>query len=269
MVPLLSSVSSPVYSATASDRLFVMDHENKKEFRGVWIRASLWRRKDLTWFEKCLIAEIDCFADNCFASNAYLAEMMNTTESRLSNALTKLRKMGLVIDAGFNGRVRQILVADNVSSDPKIHNPTEKKVESGFTQRLRQGSPICEGSIHTGVNIYTNREHSLELTPIVPLKGESETSAKASGSSRNCSETSPQNKSREKTKRQPKLADQPFLDNLRENNPRVDFDTELRKMDNWLLAHQGRQRTRAFVTNWINRVVDKLPPEDEWRPTTI
>lgn len=77
-------------------------------------------------------------------------------------------------------------------------------------------------------------------------------------------------KTKEKTtKRQPKLADQPFLDNLRENNPRVDFDTELRKMDNWLLAHQGRQRTRAFVTNWINRVVDKLPPEDEWRPTTI
>lgn len=146
-------------------------NESKKEFRGVWIRASLWRRKDLTWFEKCLIAEIDCFANNCFASNAYLAEMMNTTESRLSNALSKLRSMGLIIDAGFNGRVRQILVADNVSSDPKIHNPTEKKIEQGFTQELSQGSPICEGRIHTGVNIDTNREQSIENTPIIPLKG--------------------------------------------------------------------------------------------------
>jgi hypothetical protein len=145
--------------------------ETKKEFRGVWIRASLWRRKDLTWFEKCLIAEIDCFANNCFASNAYLAEIMNTTESRLSNALSKLRGMGLIIDAGFNGRVRQILVADNVSSDPKIHNPTEKKIEQGFTQELTQGSPICEGRIHTEVNIDTSIEQSLENTPIIPSKG--------------------------------------------------------------------------------------------------
>jgi hypothetical protein len=146
-------------------------NESKKEFRGVWIRASLWRRKDLTWFEKCLIAEIDCFANNCFASNAYLAEMMNTTESRLSNALSKLRSMGLIIDAGFNGRVRQILVADNVSSDPKIHNPTEKIINKDFTQVLTQPSPICEGRIHTEVNIDTNREQSIENTPIIPSKG--------------------------------------------------------------------------------------------------
>jgi hypothetical protein len=146
-------------------------NESKKEFRGVWIRASLWRRKDLTWFEKCLIAEIDCFANNCFASNAYLAEMMNTTESRLSNALSKLRSMGLIIDAGFNGRVRQILVADNVSSDPKIHNPTEKIIGKDFTQVLTQPSPICEGRIHTEVNIDTNREQSIEITPIIPSKG--------------------------------------------------------------------------------------------------
>lgn len=143
-------------------------NESKKEFRGVWIRASLWRLKDLTWFEKCLIAEIDCFANNCFASNAYLAEMMNTTESRLSNALSKLRGMGLIIDAGFNGRVRQILVSDNVSSDPKIHNPTEKIMSKDFTQVLSQGSHQCEGRVHTEVNIDTNREQSIENTPIIP-----------------------------------------------------------------------------------------------------
>ena len=103
-------------------------NESKKEFRGVWIRASLWKRQDLTWFEKCLIAEIDCFAGNCFASNAYLAEMMGTTESRLANALSKLRGMGLIIDGSFNGRVRQIMVADEVSSDPS-------GVKRDFTQR--------------------------------------------------------------------------------------------------------------------------------------
>jgi hypothetical protein len=79
--------------------------------------------------------------------------------------------MGLIIDAGFNGRVRQILVADNVSSDPKIHNPTEKIINKDFTQVLTQPSPICEGRIHTEVNIDTNREQSIENTPIIPSKG--------------------------------------------------------------------------------------------------
>ena len=153
--------------------------------------------------------------------------------------------------------------------------------DSGFEMTDFQLAPIpheaasippgAESIPHGAVAIteINNIEIKTESNPQTPLQGVKETSAMASSSLRKRSENSPQNKSREKTKRQPKLADQPFLDNLRENNPRVDFDTELRKMDNWLLAHQGRQRTRAFVTNWINRVVDKLPPEDEWRPTTI
>jgi hypothetical protein len=40
-------------------------------------------------------------------------------------------------------------------------------------------------------------------------------------------------------------------------------------MDNWLLANKGREKSRAFVSNWINRVVDKLPPEEDWKPTTL
>jgi hypothetical protein len=65
-----------------------------------------------------------------------------------------------------------------------------------------------------------------------------------------------------KEKRKPKLADDAFITQLKEANPRIDMDTELRKMNNWLLSHPNRQKTRAFVTNWINRVVDKLPEKE-------
>lgn len=64
------------------------------------------------------------------------------------------------------------------------------------------------------------------------------------------------------TKREPQLADDAFIAKLKEANPRVDFDTELRKMDNWLISRPTRKKTRAFVTNWINRVVDKLPEKE-------
>ncbi len=66
-----------------------------------------------------------------------------------------------------------------------------------------------------------------------------------------------------KKPRQPKLVDDAFIAQLAANNPRIDMDTELRKMNNWLLSHPNRQKTRAFVTNWINRVVDKLPEKEE------
>jgi hypothetical protein len=74
---------------------------------------------------------------------------------------------------------------------------------------------------------------------------------------------------KERPTRQPKLADEQFLAQLKEANPRVDFDKEMRKMENWLLAHPSRQKTRPFVINWVNRVVEKLEPEDEWKPTVI
>lgn len=65
------------------------------------------------------------------------------------------------------------------------------------------------------------------------------------------------------------LADEAFIAQLREANPRVDFDAEIRKMDNWLLANPTRKKTRQFVCNWINRVVERLAPEEDWKPTTI
>ena len=72
-----------------------------------------------------------------------------------------------------------------------------------------------------------------------------------------------------KKPRAAKLADEAFIAQLREANPRVDFDAEMKKMDNWLLANTTRKKTRQFVCNWINRVVERLAPEEDWKPTTI
>lgn len=95
--------------------------ELPRGFKGVWIRASLWRRMDLSWFQKCLLAEIDNLQDGCFASNRHLAKIMGVPERTLTNNLAELRKKHLLLDCGFDGRRRQIMVADCVSSDP-AHN---------------------------------------------------------------------------------------------------------------------------------------------------
>jgi hypothetical protein len=62
--------------------------------------------------------------------------------------------------------------------------------------------------------------------------------------------------------RQPKLVDDAFLTELAANNPRIDMDTEVRKMKNWLQSEPNRQFTQRFAVSWINRVVDKLPEKE-------
>ena len=194
-----------------------------------------------------------------------------------------LEKMGLVKSAQFDlkeGKARKYYTMTQSALTILTIEKADQLEESSDTMWKNVLGDMEDSSRSARARLikqYTENltENTTENTkpPKAPFhrlqEGIEETSAEASGSSRNCSDTSPQNKSREKKQRVTKLADQAFLDNLRANNPRVDFDTELRKMDNWLLAHPGRQRTKPFVTNWINRVVDKLPPEEEWRPTTI
>lgn len=38
----------------------------------------------------------------------------------------------------------------------------------------------------------------------------------------------------------------------------IDIDTELGKMDAWLLAHKGRQKTKKFIVNWLNKIEKPL-----------
>lgn len=71
-----------------------------KSFRGVWIPKHIWEAEDLTWHNKCLLAEITCLDDDdgCYASNAYLADKFKTTSASMAETISKLRKAGWIVD---------------------------------------------------------------------------------------------------------------------------------------------------------------------------
>lgn len=65
------------------------------------------------------------------------------------------------------------------------------------------------------------------------------------------------------------LNDETFLRELKRLYHWVNLDVELAKMDAWLLTKPGRQKTRGFIVNWLNKV-DKplvLPKKIEPKPT--
>jgi len=52
------------------------------------------------------------------------------------------------------------------------------------------------------------------------------------------------------------LTDEEFITSLKENAAfrGLDVSRELAKMDAWLTAHPGRQKTRRFIVNWLNKI---------------
>lgn len=69
-------------------------------------------------------------------------------------------------------------------------------------------------------------------------------------------------KNENKKKKKVKVCVEDFIATLKENvaYKHINIDAELGKMDVWLLTKPGRQKTKRFVMNWLNRIDPPLPP---------
>lgn len=83
--------------------------KNSRDFKGVWIPKEVWLDTDLNALDKIILVEIDSLDSEergCFASNKYLAEFCQCSESKVSRSISKLTKLGYVSVKSFNGRCR-------------------------------------------------------------------------------------------------------------------------------------------------------------------
>jgi len=71
----------------------------KREFRGVWFPREIWLAADLSFLAKGILVEIDSLSSDargCFASNRYLAQFFNASQSQISRTISDLEKRGLI-----------------------------------------------------------------------------------------------------------------------------------------------------------------------------
>lgn len=83
--------------------------EIKRDFKGVWIPKHIWLDGRLNALEKAILAEIDSLdmgESGCFASNKYIAEFCQCSETKVSTAISKLADLGCLQVVSFNGRQR-------------------------------------------------------------------------------------------------------------------------------------------------------------------
>jgi len=111
-----------------------------RDFKGVWIPKEVWLNDKLSLVEKCLLVEIDSLdkgEKGCFASNEYLANFFNLSESRMANIISALKKRGYLRQIYFDGRQRglrivksEVWFTENDKADlPKKVKQTTRKRE--------------------------------------------------------------------------------------------------------------------------------------------
>ena len=116
--------------------------ENTRDFKGVWIPKEIWLDKNLNALDKCIFVEVDSLDNEeqgCFASNEYLAEFCQCSETKVSNAISKLIKLGYLLVKSFDGRQRIL--------------------QSRLTKNVRQTYKICKADLQNlqDNNIYNNK----------------------------------------------------------------------------------------------------------------
>ena len=83
--------------------------ENERDFKGVWIPRSIWLDENLNALEKVILTEIDSLdmgEDGCWASNKYIADFCQCSETKVSTAISKLIERGYLYVKSFDGRQR-------------------------------------------------------------------------------------------------------------------------------------------------------------------
>lgn len=146
-----------------------MKETHQRQFKGVWIKAEIWENRDLSWLEKCLLAEIDCLdhpQNGCTASNEYLAEMFGSSTASIANMISKLRRLGFVHNVAFDGRRRTMrvkaplttqLMPDELHSEPGLNGLVNAEAVPYKGERI--GKKIEENT-----TLSAPQKTSLELT---------------------------------------------------------------------------------------------------------
>lgn len=90
---------------------FVKERAMERDFKGIWIPKEVWLDERLGVLDKVILMEIDSLDvddDGCYASNEYLADFCQCTETKVSTSISKLIKLLYLEVVKFDGRKRYL-----------------------------------------------------------------------------------------------------------------------------------------------------------------
>lgn len=105
-----------------------------QRLKGLWIPAEILLNKDLSDKEKIILAIILYLSEetkSCFASNKYIANIVNVTHERVSKIISSLKDKGYV-------RVKLKYKTDSKEIEERQITPIVENI-NGYSQKLQEG----------------------------------------------------------------------------------------------------------------------------------
>lgn len=141
-----------------------------RDFKGVWIPKKVWLDTDLNALDKIILVEIDSLDNGekgCYASNKYLAEFCQCSESKVSRSISKLVKLGYISFKSFNGRCREIksLLEKKQGSLGKKARQTGQKSEA---ESAKKQAINIDNNIDNNIDIKKERKEERKTKKLYP-----------------------------------------------------------------------------------------------------
>jgi hypothetical protein len=143
-----------------------MKEDHKRDFKGVWIPKEIWLHEDLSLLERALWAEINSLdgKDGCTAGNEHFVGFFNVSESSVTRAIAKLKKLKFIRQESFNGRFR--VLRSNLKV--KIESRQIDEAESSNWRGSHAKMTSLPSQIDEDINTYINTDINMFPSPLPP-----------------------------------------------------------------------------------------------------
>lgn len=225
---------------------------------GIFVPIEILQIKDLSFFDTLLLSWIDAlYCPNhggCYASNKCLANYLKEAkENSVAKSITKLRKMGLVEDVNFDGRVRIIRATIG-----KYIDKVQSKAD--LDKNPRQTEPI-QGRLGKKSNPELDICPNPQYIDRIEYKDIAQSRAKPGHEPHTdlffCTDSNSFQKISQKDK-----------DSWSEAYPEINVSSEISKAVQWLLANPSKAKKklwRKFLVGWFTRANEKAENKKAYR----
>lgn len=125
---------------------------SKQKLKGLWIPAKILLNNDLSDKEKIILSMILYLSDetgSCFASNKYIASIVNVTSDRVSKIVSSLKEKGYVdVNLKYKIDTKEIEERQIIPIAERINRYSEKYLEgigkNNYSDSQKELHPIGE-----------------------------------------------------------------------------------------------------------------------------
>lgn len=124
----------------------------KQKLKGLWIPAEILLNNDLSYKEKIVLSMVLYLSDDtgsCFASNKYIASIVNVTSDRVSKIVSSLKDKGYVdVNLKYKIDTKEIKERQIIPIAERINRYSEKYLEgigkNNYSDSPKELHPIGE-----------------------------------------------------------------------------------------------------------------------------